>query len=245
MGRNIDDVGAQLLWRRRRQLDFARVADGPGVLVGDRVNRLRVGQFLEYARSENLVQLIRVQPDRVDSQDDAVGFLFEVAQRLIDRRMAGAVGRAPEVGQDNAGVRQVAAIHPDEQVRERRRRDHIERRSPDRGRPRCLEVGRQLVEEEQDRFAAQQVDPVLVARWEEWLIEVVESREAVELLRDLAPDAQRRVRRPPTEGDDANGPERAGGVESGHHLGAKARILCEETKRDEVVSLAAAHRLAK
>lgn len=103
---------------------------------------------------------------------------------------------------------------------------------------------RMSVDEDERRLALQQLDPIALTRRAEGLIELAEDLGLAELLRDVPPDA---VVGPlaAAEGDDLDRAQRLDVVEPAHDGVAQLRRSGEQAEGEQVVRLAAAHRLAE
>src|SRR5207244_4245829 len=95
-----------------------------------------------------------------------------------------------------------------QEIGESRRGDGVQVRRADGYRLGSLEVRGQLVQQQQDGLSTQQLHPVGVARRLQRAVEVLEDVLATELLGDLAPDTERRVRLAAAEGHDAHASHR-------------------------------------
>ena len=175
----------------------------------------------------------------------AVGLLLHVGERLPDPGAAGAVGRL-EVRDHHADVGQLVLRDGVQQVRQRRGGDDRQVGVTDGFRGGVDEVGRQLVQHDDERFALEQVHPGRLPGGRQWSVVVIELLALAELLGDGAPDAERSVALAPREGDHADG-ARGGArrIEVAHDGGTVFRALCEQAEGEQIVGLAPAHRLGE
>ena len=243
-GVGVGDPAREGLRRRVRHVHLLRVAHRLRVALGDLRDLFLVRQRLEDALAENLIELVRVHPDRLKVHRRAAGLPLQILQRADDLLAPGRV-RDGQVGKHEANVAQLVAPDRDQQVGERRRRHHREVGVADALRGRVHEVGRQLVQHDDERVAAQQVHPRRLAGRGERRVVVLEVLSPAELRRNRAPDAERRVALAPGERHHPHRPDVPRSVEAPHDLVPVFRVPGEQTEREQVVRLAAAHRLGQ
>ena len=240
----LDDPARELLGRGVRHVHLLRLAHGLRIALRDLLDLRLVGEGLEEARAEDLVELVRVHPDGFEIHGGAPGFLLELPQRAGDPLAAGRVGGG-EIGHDETDVAQLVAPHRDQQVGERRRRDHRQIGVADALRSRVDEVRRQLVEHDDERIAREQVHPRRLAGSGQRRVVGAELLPPAELLRDSPPDPEGRIALAPGEGDYPDRADVVGRVEAAHDLGPELGVLREQAESQQVVRLAAAHRLGQ
>ena len=239
------DGGGELLGRGVGDVHLLRLPHRRAVGLRHGGDRGGVRQPLEQAAAQDVVELVAVHPHRLQVHRAAPGLRLQVVERGDDLRAAGAVGRG-EVGDHHADVAQLVAAHGDQQVGERRGGDRGQIGVADAPGRRVDEVGRQLVEHDEQGSALQQVDPGALSGSGQRRVVVVEPLPLAELLGDGAPDAERRVALAAREGDHAHRPERGvRRVEAAHHLGPILRMPGQQSEGQQVVRLAAAHRLGE
>ena len=238
----LDDPARELLGRRVRHVHLLRLAHRLRVALRDRLDVRVVGEGLEEARAENLVELVRVHPDGLQVHRRAAGLALEVPQSAGDPLAARRVGRR-EIRHDEADVAQLVPPDGDQEVGERRRGDHREIGVADALRGGVDEVRRQLVQHDDERIALEQVHPRRLARSGERRIVRAELLPLAELLRDRPPDAEGGVALAARERYDPNRTDVIRGVEVAHDLGPELRMPREQAERQQIVRLAAAHRL--
>ena len=187
-----------------------------------------------------MVDLVAVRLDGFERHRAPANLVLKVGQRLLNRLAAALVGRL-EVRDHDRHVVQFA--DRDEHIRQRRRGDNREVRVANRLGLGVLEVRRQFVQQDEQRLAAEQVFPCLLARRLKRRVVVLELLLLAQLVCDRAPDAERRVALAARKADDADFPKPRVLVVLAHDPAAHVRVLREQTERDHVVRLAAAHRL--
>ena len=106
-----------------------------------------------------------------------------------------------------------------------------------------VQIRRQLIEKNERRLTLEQIDPRGATRRFERLVIVLERIELSHLSRDLAPQAMRDIGLAPGECDDSHVRQILPCRQPGEHFRAKFRVLRQHPERDEIVRLAAAHRL--
>lgn len=149
------------------------------------------------------------------------------------------------IGHDEAHVAQLVAPDGDQQVGERRRRDYRQIGVADALRGRVDEIRRQLVEHDDERIALEQIHPGRLAGRGQRRVVGAELLSPAELLRDSPPDPERRIALAPGEGDDPDRTDVVGRVEAAHDPGPEIGMLRQQAESQQVVRLAAAHRLGQ
>ena len=186
------DAGGELFRRGVGHVHLLRLTHRLAVGVRHRGDAGGVRQALEQAAAQDVVELVRVHPHRLQVHGAAPGFRLQVVERGDDLRAAGAVGGG-EVGDHHADVAQLVAAHGDQQVGQRGGRDHREIGVADALGRGIDEVGPQLVEHDDQRLALQQIHPRALPRRGQRRVVVAELLLAAELVGDGAPDPERRV----------------------------------------------------
>ena len=244
-GVGLRHLAGELLGRGVRHVHLLRLAHRARVPLRDLADLRLVRQGLEDALAQDPVELVRVHADGLQVHRGAAGLGFEVVERGPDPRRPRAVGRL-EVGDHQADVAQLVPPDRDQEVRQRGGGDRGEVRVADALRGRVDEVGRQLVQHDDQRPAPEEVHPRGLARRGQRRVVVVELLLAAELPGDGAPDAERGVALAPGEGDHPDRAELGGRrVEPAHDPGAVLGVLRQQAEREEVVGLAAAHGLGQ
>ena len=155
------DLVSDLLGTFRDRLRLHRLREGLTVRRGDRVDDRFVRKLAEEALAQDLVNLLARQFDRNDRFRLAIGLLLHVVNGLAQLLRCAGVG-AGEVGDDDAAAFELEGGR--EQVGQRERRDLGQRAAADDAGDGVVEIGRQLIEKDENRLVADQVDPVLLGR---------------------------------------------------------------------------------
>ena len=151
-----------------------------------------------------------------------------------------------QIGDHQAYVAEFRPPDRNQEIRQRRRGHHRQVGVADALRRRVDEVGRQLIQHDYQRLTLQQVYPGRLSWRGQGRVVVLELLLLAELLRDGAPDAQRRVALASGEGDHADRPESGGRcIEATHDGGSVAGVPREQAEGEQVVGLAAAHGLGQ
>ena len=241
----LGDLGGELLGRGVRHVHLPGLAYGFRIRIRDLFDLRLVRKGLEDALAEDPVELVRVHADRLQIHRGAAGLRLQVVERGDDPRRPCAVGRL-EIGDHQTDVAQLLPPDRDQEVRQRGGGHRGEVRVADALRGRVDEVGWQLVQHDDERFAPEQVHPRRLARRGEGRVVVVELLLPAELPGDGAPDAERCVALAPGEGDHADRAEIGiRRVEAAHDPGPVLGVPGQQAEREEVVGLAAAHGLGQ
>jgi hypothetical protein len=161
-----------------------------------------------------------------------------------DLLAAARVGRR-QVGDDETDVGQLVLADGDQQVGQRSSGDHREVRVADGLGFSVLEVRGQLVQQDQERVALEQVDPGGLAGGGQRCVVIRKLPLLAELGGDGAPDAQRGIALAAGEGNDAHRPHVPRGVEAVHDRDAVLWVFGKQTKGHQAMGLAAAHGLSQ
>ena len=243
-GVGLDHPGGELLGRGVGHVHLAGVAHGLAVGGGDGGDVVLPGQGLEEAFAQDLVELVGVHAHRFQTHRGAPCLLVEVAQGLHDLLAAAGIGGG-QVGDDHADLGQLVLADGDQEVRQGGGGDHGQVRIADGLGPRVLEVGRQFVEHDDQRVALQEVDPGGLTGGGQGGVVVGKLLLPAELGGDGTPDAVGDIALAPGEGDHPHGTDVPGDIEPLHHRAAVLRVLRQQPQGQEVVGLAAAHRLGE
>ena len=234
---------AKLLRRLVGDVHLPGVADRAGVSLRHLAD-LRFGApTAEKLAAQDVVELVGVHPHRLDGERAAVGLLLEVGQHAAQLCTAALVGGL-QVSDDQAdpAARLLADGH--QQVGKRSCGHMGQVRVADRLGAGVFEVGRQFVEEDQHRAAGQQVLPRLLPRRLQGRVAVPEVLPRLQLFGQCAPNAERRIRLAAGEADHRHRSQRrVGGIEASHDLLPELWMPRQQAQHQQVVRLAAAHRL--
>ena len=159
----LGDAVGKLLRGGIADIHLASIAHGPGIRLRDLVDVLPGRPFIENAGAQDVVELVRVHAHGFQVHRQPAGLAFQIGQGLVDPLCTGLVGGG-EIGDHETNVLKPRLAQGDEQVGERRPGDRGKVGVTDGLGPGVLEVGRQLVQQDEEGLALEKVDPRRLAR---------------------------------------------------------------------------------
>ena len=227
------------------ELRLAGLLEGFGVGLADRPAVVLPRQRLEHPLAEDVVELVPPQPDRLQPHRVPVRLRLQVAQHALDVPAGVRVGGPGEVGQHQAGVRGQPPLHRPDEVRHGGDRHPREVRVADLRGVGVVDVGRQLVDQDERRLVAQQVPPGRRPGGLQRRVVVGQNLASAQPLRDHAPEAERAVPLgvPAGEGNHPHRRQVGGGADFLRNFAPQVGPARQQPERDEAVRLPPAHGL--
>jgi len=243
-GVGVQDIRLELVWGDLRKAHLLGIVHGDAVSVGHRLDVGDGGRFLKDPGSQDMVDLIGVDLDRIDPDDVPVDLLLQIVQGLQglgDGCTPTRIGRAGKVGDDHAGTGQFVAVDGNEQIGQGDFRQPVQIRVAHGHGPGCFEIRRQFIKENEHRFPLEKFYPLVGIRRFQGAVKLVKDGFLIELLGDLSPDPEGRAGLATAEGDDCYRAHIARLEEIGHDLLAVFWILRQKPQGNQVMRLSAAH----